>query len=323
MWITTLCFLVGLLIVHIVAGIYGLVCGAERGHSVVYGAVVASAVTFIVVLIVVPGKWNLASAVSGAAEVNEALTAAGSSGLKDYDQFDVTVRSLRVQRGILLAMILAAIALTVVLTPCFYTPDSVEPEKAVGALELAGVLAMVVTGDTSILQIAISSLNLQLGQALAGPDGGVPGSWSRPLWIAMIVVAMAALILPCVALALTGCHPPQRLLVVVSIVVGLVLMASGVAISATRASPAYAYSDIYELGARFAPECVWEGVWGHGWVDEEGACSGIRRKFNALRGLVPTVAMSGLCIEVVVPVFLRVVMTMEWRCGRPWRVSDA
>jgi hypothetical protein len=50
------------------------VWGWPRGHLMVHGATMASAVTFIVVLIVVPGKWNSSRAVPGAAEMNEALT---------------------------------------------------------------------------------------------------------------------------------------------------------------------------------------------------------------------------------------------------------
>jgi hypothetical protein len=68
------------------------------GHVMVCGVVIASAVIFIVVVVVVPGKWNLSSAVSGAAEVTGTVTAVrnGTFGRADYDQFAVTVRGLRV-----------------------------------------------------------------------------------------------------------------------------------------------------------------------------------------------------------------------------------
>jgi hypothetical protein len=290
------------------------------------GAVVTSAVTFIVLLIVVLGKWNLSSALSGAEEVNESLTAFGTYQLVDYALYDEDVKSLRNQRWILLAVVLAAVALTAVLTPCFYEPDFWEREEAVKGLEAACVLAMLFTGCIAIMQIAIASLNLELGQSIRGLAGGVPGSWwSRPLWIGMIVVAVATLILPIVALsvregACSALPPPRRLLVVsIFVVLGLVLMQFGVAISATRASPTSAFRKFSEMEAQLGPVCGGAAQDDY----EEGPCTGLRGKFNAVGGLVETVAVvSGLCIQLVFPFFLRVVMTTEWRCGSYGRVGD-
>jgi hypothetical protein len=327
MWIAALCFLVPLLVVQMVAGLYGVVCRVERfrdgwpmGHVMVYGAVLASVITFIVVLIVVPREWNLASAVSGAAEVNETLTEAGRSGLGDYDQFDVTVRSLRVQRWTLVGVIVAAVTFAVALLPCFYAPDSGEHEEAVKRLEMAWGFAMLISICTAVFEIASASLMRGLGDPVdfdvAGENFTLPEwEWHEDLWQCMLALAIVTLaVLIAVCCVYFTCPPRLSVLWFIG-VLALVMTTAGVVVSATRTNVAYAFSDVAEVLRQRDPKLCSDTdpelckVWGS--AVREGD-----QRIYAVRGLVPIAAvLNGLVIEVVLVFFLPFLLTVEWCSG--------
>jgi hypothetical protein len=235
--------------------------------------------------------------VSGAAEVNETLTAIGRFGLGNYTHFDVTVRSLRVQRWSLIGVIVAAMTIAVGLTPCFCASGSGEHEGAVEGLERAWGFAMLVSICTSTLLLFSAVFILVLGE-LCGDDEFTK-SWYPELRAIMVGLAFVGMLVPLVMGSATVTLPTRPRVLVVSITVGLelVLTTTVIAASSTRANLAHAFSDVGEFVARL------------------GSSSDTEAHFRAVRGLVPTAAvLNGLVIDVVLMFWVSFLVTMKW-CG--------
>jgi hypothetical protein len=313
MWITTLCVLSGLLVMQVLTGAGSL----RRSHVIVYGGLVTSAVTLLAVAVVVLGRWNLSSAVSGAAEVNATLTRVAelfdeneTVDLRDFAEFDGAVKSLRLQRWVVLAVVLAVVVSVLVLGRCFREPvDSREVESwwSRGNAPLL-IMMSLLSAISSGCAIASASCELWLEREF---NGEVPGSLSLTPRIITIVVPAVVLILSILSIPLYCTLPSayegskvvwRGLLVVVM----RVLLAGSIGFSATRAGPAYDDADTNtSLLARVCEE------------DESSRCRKTEGIILVLRILLPAFAgLGSLCVELFLFLLLPLSVTKECNCRR-------